>query len=526
MTRIKILDNPNRSRPNSDKSMPFATHPDEVIHYNTTIQVWCYNQSDIAQLFPTLFFSYKLSQNSYINFNVLSYSPHIAVCDCLLFYSNNLADKDLITEIIENNLEIPVKILISETNPFKFPLTYILTTPSLKDFYSEFFLQLSNIEKNLRRIFSEIDSDEDGFIDKQELVLGLSKLNFRIDADEISTQLKNLEIIKNGKIGYSEFSYWWKRGRQGGVSLKRLSETILSSINKVIPELEQYRSQDGIIKDKTKKTMKIESGNNSEGKLGILFSIGTGSKREEILRPVNNPLSLFIYESWVTFKLKYKNEALLKQNLIKIDEVVHSIKYTLLGMINLGNEMESGIVTKVINNGTEVFVCFIFDVQNDFVDELLRSLENLEKFFRSPTDDWVDVKFTSSRSLCEIDLNTDFISSVAEGSLAVNFDLWSMMPTLIKNSDSMFVSRLLKEENQDLAGLLKDRKSFRHYAKFFIEPLKKIVLVSPTAKKLFTSFEEEIIPEVSVYLRHSNIGVYFSITDPSLSSLFINVSNN
>ena len=526
MTRIKTLDNPNRSRRNSDKSMPFATHPDEVLHNNTTIQVWCYNQSDIAQLFPTLFFSYKLNQNSYINFNVLSYSPHIAVCDCLLFYSNNLADKDLITEIIENNSEIPVKILISETNPFKFPLSYILTASSLKDFYSEFFIQLSNIERNLRRIFSEIDSDEDGFIDKHELVLGLSKLNFRIDADEISSQLKNIEIIKNGKIGYSEFSYWWKRGRQGGMSLRKLTETIHSALSKLIPEQAEYISQDRIIKDKTKKNMKIETKNNSEGKLGVSFSIGTGSKREEILRPVNNPLSLFIYESWVTFKIKYKNEALAKQNLNKIDEIVHSIKYTLLGMINLGNEMESGIVTKVINNGNEVFICFIFDVLNDFVDELLKALENVEKFFKSPTDDWVDVKLTSSKSLCEIDLNTDFINSVGEGSIAVSFDLWAMIPLLVKNSGGMFLSSLIKEENKDLEALLKDCMSFRHYAKFFVEPLRKIVLLSPSAKKLFTSFEEEIIPEVSVYLRHSNIGLYFSITDPSLSSLFINVSNN
>jgi hypothetical protein len=437
----------------------------------------------------------------------------------LLFHSNSLADKDLILQVIESNFHIPIKILISESNPFNFPSSLLATVKTIKDFYPEFFSAMGTIEKNLKRIFNEIDSDQDELIDKHELIAGLNKLGFQMTIKEINDLLVNAEFNQDGKMNYGNFSYWWKRGRQGGKSLRKITENFKKILNKLLPE---HLPCVSVNKEKSRKNIRISFGQKKEGNLGISLLIGTSAKREEILRPVNNFLSLFMYETWVVFKVQFKKESLLKFTLPRIEELMNTLKYTLLASVSSGSEMESGIITKVAHFASDVYLCVVFDVQNDLVQEFLGFTEKIEKIFKSPTDDFVDIKLTSTQKLNHVDLNHSLFESLENGSVFISSEHWGMFNSIIR-TESIFFRKFLETQGDVRVDDPKvDLKSFKHYAMFFINPLKSFSSLSPTAESLFKSFNEEIIPEFSLYLRHNNLGLYFSITDPSLQDIFNN----
>lgn len=80
------------------------------------------------------------------------------------------------------------------------------------------FEQLSEV---MRKIFDAFDKDHSGFIDINELNEVAKELGKPLDADELEECMKDLDINKDNKISYEEFSKWWLSGRQGLSPLMR-----------------------------------------------------------------------------------------------------------------------------------------------------------------------------------------------------------------------------------------------------------------------------------------------------------------
>ena len=62
-------------------------------------------------------------------------------------------------------------------------------------------------------IFKQFDKDESGYIDLQELKSISAELGRELDEAELEECIKDLDINKDGKISYEEFSTWWLSGR-------------------------------------------------------------------------------------------------------------------------------------------------------------------------------------------------------------------------------------------------------------------------------------------------------------------------
>lgn len=73
----------------------------------------------------------------------------------------------------------------------------------------------------MKKIFKSFDKDNSGFIDTAELADVAKELGRPMDADELEECMKDLDINKDGKISYEEFSKWWLSGRQGLSSFMR-----------------------------------------------------------------------------------------------------------------------------------------------------------------------------------------------------------------------------------------------------------------------------------------------------------------
>ncbi|CAF2556570.1 unnamed protein product [Rotaria sp. Silwood2] len=65
----------------------------------------------------------------------------------------------------------------------------------------------SNAKEDLKKEFRLFDTNNDGFIDKDELKLVLKKIlpKFKLPDDEIKRMISNVDKNKDGKIDYNEF---------------------------------------------------------------------------------------------------------------------------------------------------------------------------------------------------------------------------------------------------------------------------------------------------------------------------------
>lgn len=496
----------------------------EFINGNMNIVIWS-KESDLNLLFPQRYFNYTLSPKASIKFNVTPYIHQSKViADCLVLITNNLSDKEKVLNICSEYSNVCIKILITLDNPFQIPSSELTTINMVGFFYTELFEQMKNIEKTLKQTFSELDTDQDSLLNLSELKIGLKQLNIGIEPKTAQEYLSEIDLDHDGKISFSEFSYWWKRGRQGGKSLKKVLEKWKFSIENLTPTVEKYLKNSGINKNKIKKNGKIEVGQDEECKLGISLFLGTGSKREEILRAIVNNLNILIYESWVVIKVTYNNEALAKYNLKKTEEMVQSVKLLLLAKLNIGNEIEPGILTKVSKNESDVYITIIFDVGNEIIDRVLELGQFIEEFFKSPTDDFLDLKIVTSKNLAEIDENADFFESFGNGYLLFNCEHWEEYVNILKPKNES--ERLLQEffrKNGEIVikdPKVKELRSLKSYVKMILDPLIGVSKMHPLATKFFKGFNEELVPELEIYARYKNLGVRVSLTDNMLSSLF------
>lgn len=58
---------------------------------------------------------------------------------------------------------------------------------------------------SLKKQFQIFDTDNSGFLEKEELKEAIQKSNYAISEDEIDDIIKNLDLANNGVINYTEF---------------------------------------------------------------------------------------------------------------------------------------------------------------------------------------------------------------------------------------------------------------------------------------------------------------------------------
>lgn len=73
----------------------------------------------------------------------------------------------------------------------------------------------NELNEIMSKVFKSFDKDNSGFIDINELRDVSQELGRPLDAAELEECMKDLDVNKDGKISYEEFTAWWLSGRQG-----------------------------------------------------------------------------------------------------------------------------------------------------------------------------------------------------------------------------------------------------------------------------------------------------------------------
>jgi hypothetical protein len=90
------------------------------------------------------------------------------------------------------------------------------------------------------KVFKSFDKDNSGFIDINELADVAKDLGRTLDANELAESMRDLDVNKDNKISYEEFSQWWLSGRQG---LSEWMRSLLSFKLKSLKFLDQISDQ-------------------------------------------------------------------------------------------------------------------------------------------------------------------------------------------------------------------------------------------------------------------------------------------
>ena len=65
----------------------------------------------------------------------------------------------------------------------------------------------------MRKAFAAFDKDNSGFIDANELQQISKELGRELEPAEVDECMKDLDMNKDNKISYEEFSKWWLSGK-------------------------------------------------------------------------------------------------------------------------------------------------------------------------------------------------------------------------------------------------------------------------------------------------------------------------
>ena len=536
MTRIVIkkdLNEPDTSRKDFQQNNEFLSLKSIICegtqrHFN--VLIWSKTEKRLHSYFPKLFLSFPV-EPAPITFT-FTYAPSTKkitnlVLDCLVFLPESSSDKEYIEKIISEYAEICIKIVIFPSKLTEFDNFTIVT--SIDEFYHEFFNQHNILEQMLRDIFEELDRDLDGNIDSEEMAQGLAILNPEVSQKEIERFIKHLDLDHDGKIDFYEFGYWWRRGRQGTKRLKTIIDSWMNFAHNYIPTMSKYIDRNKINKQYHKKNITINIGELKESIFGLNLIIGKSAKREEILRDISRILELTIFECWIAFQIKYKNETAAKENLSKTEEMLNSIKHSILAGNHVGKDISDGINFKVIASGVYLNFSICFDITNDFIEKTLSSFNKLDIMLRSPLDDYIDIKIISNKSIQELMQAKEkiFTESIGSCNIIISSEHWIAFHNLIqaKTLNEILIKQFLELNNELILNNPSSEglNSFITYLDMLFNPLKIITTDNLLAKGFFKSFGNEIYPELDLYIRYNNIGGHIGISCEDLSRLFINI---
>ena len=68
---------------------------------------------------------------------------------------------------------------------------------------------VARIKGDVRATFRQVDADQSGYIDKEELRAVLQKLGGQVNDEEVDKCYKELDENDDGKIDFEEFSKWY-----------------------------------------------------------------------------------------------------------------------------------------------------------------------------------------------------------------------------------------------------------------------------------------------------------------------------
>ena len=482
--------------------------------------IWTDSIAHFRYLFPEVFVTFKPCPGTELTINLIPYSTHdfagkVAI-DCLAFIVTNHADLLVVKSISEHLPEICIQILVS-THQLRGAAT-VIRVPEIEDLFQQLYTQQCNLEKLLRDIFDTIDTNFDGFISEVELCMALCKLDSSITTSSLGEIMKQIDLDRDGCVKFTEFSYWWKRGRQRKRSLLAITSQWASEVRDLLPRMNRFSEKKEINKEKSCKSIRVLMNPPSETCFSLKFTAADSGKREDLLRDVESALGLNISECWFAIALQARSESLILQNLRKFEDVIQAVKSSVLtGSLSDQNLIEE-LTDNLVAKGDLLQFSFAFEVNSESMNSIVSTLTLIEKMLVSPVDDYFHLSVTSDKSCMQHKENPGscFLDSLGAGEVLLESEHWASFGELITPVHAFhhYVQAFAKQE-----GLLSftnphfaEFKPLVYYLSVLLRPLRELCRSVPLVSDVLGIVQKDFEPCVTFCMRFMNLGVKLTIS--------------
>jgi len=412
---------------------------------------------------------------------------------------------------------------------------------------------------NMLSVFKSFDKDGSGFIDIKEIQLAAKELGQELSDDEMKKIFQEMDVNKDKKISFKEFSDWWYYGKvnkmESLVFLKLKMMNLLSK-NKALQSRLGKVLADKYEGDLDKISFGIQVGD-TEPKSRIQLKLSTGKSSNTIFQALTTDMEL---SPNFTVFIKAKPVQEPKEAEVNLREFISKLKqleedqepelsnfimdmlqfhvksddqYVYLGMSTeapIMKDMLAAPVTEAldqIHDNFDAELCFSMAFKHD-LGTLLNQLQN-EKLVLSLLEGFsFNVNGNISSEFAK-NLRHEFISHLESAGDDIPQDMKSLLIlSLLKGFKANIKFRELeKKKFERILTAIGSAQALKATPSFIqiVELLKKIGLADtykeyPFLKKVFTFLRSEFKADIEIYIKIKQLLVSVSLETSGLGEFY------
>ncbi len=178
--------------------------------------------------------------------------------EAVVIYHTSAQEINFIKDEIQRYGEAPIKAYLAQSGPIYDGAPQKASSFSVDNvggMLAKLRQQRQELEEFMLKCFQSLDKDGNGYIEATELRAISKELGRELDSIEADECLKDIDINKDGKISFPEFSKWWLSGRQGlspwmrallssKVTAMKLVDTLSTPMQEVLAEVTETSLSD------------------------------------------------------------------------------------------------------------------------------------------------------------------------------------------------------------------------------------------------------------------------------------------
>ena len=489
------------------------------------IFVWTSNRELLRKHFPkrTVIERIEIENHTQdVTFSIYS-TNHPIIIDCVLYLLTKIEDFKEVYALNQTFKHVWTQGLISSIDHSNFAeiantlgISIFKTPAQLYYSICADDLKLFNL---LREVFNKIDTNQSGEIEFSELYYVIRQIQEDISADDIREAIARIDINNDGKISFEEFCFWWKKGRQGAISLSEVALKWAKQLSLNTPETKALvknisRNRPMIEKKLIKKEIIIKIGNLINPIYELTIEVGKSTIREKLLNETNMKLSLFSKDLWFSIKLRAKNmqsaHSLEKQLKKSVEIIIDSFFSNLMD----GKKIKQAIKFSIKTIDCFIWITFILDLNDQYLEPLNKLFFTFDELLISPLNDYINFQLSSTNNFFKIISNGNFFENLGTGyEIKLNTEYWSKFINILlsiypigSSFHALLYSFLIASGKFEFnfANCYEFAHSFFKLTGIMIELNN---LITPSIESLLALLENNFEDDIEIFSRISNVGL-------------------
>jgi hypothetical protein len=431
-----------------------------------------------------------------------------------------------------------VDVFISETG------AQILATG--EDYIAKVLSADKDLHILLKTVFEKIDTDRSGAIEGRELVQAARELKQEVTPQEVEAALSEMDANKDSKVSFAEFRDWWKRGRQGAVSVHKAVETWAEKSSANVPGT--VRELNALMHKREKKyqgsqsSLKLSIGPDFPTKIAFSLDFGSGKAREALTVDLANKLGYTTKPTWFAISLPCASPSPDPKLVKTLDGFWKAQFEMVMSMSADSNAMRSLMGISVNPIGNSVISSFWLNTDDDYCESLCRAMENVTNLLDIPLDQSLHFELNLATGIEDLQNRSSqpmMMTLFERFRLNLHWVMWVKMLEILVNSErrkryssgehaslwlTMFEGLQMDLSFESLASLPEEMKAggmtagafFTLFQRAVLVPLSFLPFYLDTINQLFANWTGKV--EVTGKLL--NIGFHASFLCPDLKKLF------